>query len=205
MSEASKQTYEPAKTIQINSLVDQLTSYKREIYAYLDQALSLDARNQHNESIILYRKCMTLTRKVFDFVGQQVDRFQKLPDVVKIHSDLSKIYEQTKERLLVLEQQQQRHRETSKIDDSTTSRFADMSDEILNYTDQNSDQIIYSTDANATELFKIENNVQIFYIGNDGSVSTPSNPITLSIYSFKLVLAFFLKCPKWTSSSLHFS
>jgi hypothetical protein len=36
----------------------------------------------------------------------------------------------------------------------------------------------------ATELLRIDNGVQMFYIANDGTVSTPSQPATLSVYSF---------------------
>lgn len=36
----------------------------------------------------------------------------------------------------------------------------------------------------ASEILRVDNGVQIFYIADDGSVSTPSYPTTLSIYSF---------------------
>ena len=36
----------------------------------------------------------------------------------------------------------------------------------------------------ATELLTLNNGAQIFYIANDGTVSTPSFPTTLSVYSF---------------------
>ena len=36
----------------------------------------------------------------------------------------------------------------------------------------------------ATEILRIDNGVQLFYIANDGTVSTPSHPATLSVYSF---------------------
>jgi hypothetical protein len=36
----------------------------------------------------------------------------------------------------------------------------------------------------ATEICRLDNGVQMFYIASDGSVSTPSYPTTLSIYAF---------------------
>lgn len=36
----------------------------------------------------------------------------------------------------------------------------------------------------ATEILRVDNGVQLFYIADDGTVSTPSYPTTLSIYSF---------------------
>jgi hypothetical protein len=36
----------------------------------------------------------------------------------------------------------------------------------------------------ATEILRVDNGVQLFYIASDGTVSTPSHPATLSIYSF---------------------
>lgn len=38
--------------------------------------------------------------------------------------------------------------------------------------------------AKASEICRVDNGVQLFYIANDGSVSTPSHPTTLSIYAF---------------------
>jgi hypothetical protein len=176
MAEETRTATEPSRST-IDKLVDQLTSHKREIYAYLDQALNLDSKNQSDESIILYRKCLNMTQKTFEFVRKQFVSFQKVPEVIKIQSDLNKIYEQTSERLQFLE-------ESLSNVAKETSEFVDIADEVLNYTDP-SDQITYSNDANATELLKIDHSVKLFYISSDGSVSTPSHAASLSIYSFK--------------------
>ena len=62
-------------------------------------------------------------------------------------------------------------------------------DEILNDDNHNKADSsiieISSDEANATEIYKIESGVQLFYIAPDGSVSTPSYPTSLSVYLFK--------------------
>ncbi len=42
----------------------------------------------------------------------------------------------------------------------------------------------FKNEQKATELLRIDNGVQLFYIANDGTVSTPSYPTTLSFYLF---------------------
>jgi hypothetical protein len=158
--------------------LDKLQELKRESYAYLDQALNLDAAKQKNEAVIIYRKCAELLLKAISFIK---NGNSKSDEAKKIHQDFNVMLKKTLDRLELLEKDV-----GSKIIDEKNDEYLLVSDEILN--DKNASLIevnVNSNESNATEVCHIENGVQLFYISNDGSVSTPSYPTSLSIYLFK--------------------
>lgn len=202
------------KLTSTKSLLDTLTSLKREIFSYLDQALEIDQHisqlknsnvtsGAYDNAIILYEKSLSLTDEALKFYEKNSAEFSKNEEATKILDKLNSIKAQTLNRLKALQS------ETSKIEDI---EFLNIGDEVNLYNDDDiiiiDDQCDHSkpdlnkpndcviTDEKppapftvndskkATEILRLDNASNMFFIGTDGSVSTPSSPKTISIYSF---------------------
>ena len=169
-------------------ILDKLNGLKREAYAYLDQALNLDAAKQCNEAVIIYRKCSILLKKAIDYIKNENIDLVKCVEANKIHQDLNIMLKKTLDRLALLEKDVTNHVEVvSPPQSNNIDEYLLIGDEILN-EESNSSLIevnVSTSESNATEIYNIESGVQLFYIAPDGSVSTPSYPTSLSVYLFK--------------------
>jgi hypothetical protein len=182
----------------MRNLVDQFTSMKREAFIYLDEALSHDSLSNQENAIVLYEKSLESINKSLKFFEAYKMDLDQNEEAVKINTQLNRMKEQASDRLEQLK----------KPNKAIDAQFLDMSDQILDDTYDfvtieeeeeirppfsladsetrvnNNKQIDSNSLNKASELLNIENGAQIYYIANDGSVSTPSKPATLSIYSF---------------------
>lgn len=182
-------------------ILDKVIGMKREAYSKLDQALNLDASKQYNEAIVLYRKCIQLLNTAIEFIKTQNIDLNKSNEINKVDQDLHILLKQTIDRLELLENDLKKSQKSSAIASLSSSSVANVDDflligdEILNDSFEESnvnnqsvkliETNVESNDSNATEVYRVDNGVQLFYIAADGSVSTPSYPNTLTIYSFK--------------------
>lgn len=227
-------------SISISSLVDTLTSLKREIYQILHQALEVDqkvtsyknkpAPGDYDTAKILYDKSLALTEKAIQFYNTNVAKLAGNEEAIRTLNKLNSIKTQTVDRLKVL------NTTPSDID----IEFLDISDDVLLVDDVENNIIVVdeipaypklsdlkpTTENNdctvfvekneqplndydskkATEIFRMENNAQLFFIGTDGSVSTPTSMRNISVYSFDQDSQFhakekkisgFIKCGEW--------
>lgn len=183
---------ELAKRVKEQHLIDNLISLKREAFGYLDEALSTDTNNtkgKKDDAIYLYEKSLGIIDRALSYYESNKTKLEMDEDAVKINTQLNRMKAQATERLDYLRLIQ------------NNEEFLDLGDQILeneydfvtvdekNDTSNNDNKKVepIASETNfskASELLNIENGAQIYYIANDGSVSTPSYPTTLTIYSF---------------------
>ena len=194
----------------MNSLYDSLTSLKREVYSYLDQALTLDKqfsevqdKSKKLDVIILYQKSLEFVEKALHFYNANKEQLIQMPDAIDLVDKLNKIKLQTLDRLNVLNAM------LSSLGKEEDIEFLDISDDILSLDDDDDVILIESSDTKqatntgdckiienprkpvnltdskeATEIFRCQNAIRVFYIASDGTVSSPSKPTTISIFTF---------------------
>ncbi|CAF0899388.1 unnamed protein product [Brachionus calyciflorus] len=178
------------------ALVDKLANLKKEAFSNLDQALTMDSnesssnpqRNHVDQIIIMYEKCLNLIDQAVEFYEQNKSNLKHNETATTQHSHLISIRNQTLERLNKLKTDRMNNQ-------NRNSEFLSLSDEILNsndyliidelpQVDTTISQIPQNDFTKATEILHLNDGVQLFYIANDGTVSTPSYPTNLSIYTF---------------------
>ena len=194
----------------MNSLYDSLTSLKREVYSYLDQALTLDKQFSESQDkskkldvIIMYQKSLEFVEKALNFYNANKEQLSKMPDAIDLVDKLNKIKVQTVDRLNVLNAM------LSSLGKEEDIEFLDISDDILSVDDDDDVILIESSESapvtnkddckiienprkpvnlvdskEATEIFRCQNAIRLFYIASDGTVSSPSKPTTISIFTF---------------------
>jgi len=175
----------------------------------LNQNKEIKQPDAYSSVIILYEKSLALTEKALNYFNINKDKLNSQAEALSTLAKLNSMRDQAINRLNSLKSTFDTLK-TSEID----MKFLDIGDDVLlvdNYDDdivviddlppypgvttltKNDDCVIVSekpakpfeSDATkATELYRLENCAQLFYIGTDGSVSTPSSSKTLSIYSF---------------------
>lgn len=222
------------------SLIDTLTSIKREVYSYLDQALELDQQissstqksnpSAYDTVIVLYNKSLQLTEKALNYYNIHKEKLSTQDEAIRTLAKLNSIKNQTIDRLNVLKSSQS----TLKASDIDLS-FLNISDDVLGvdeideniilvddlpkYSETTANNEIVSTDkgfvesTKACEIFRLDNCAQLFYIGTDGSVSTPSSFKNISIFSFDKEsvkktkegkdISGFIKCGDWMYPLVH--
>lgn len=189
------------------SLVDRLYNLKREAFSSLDQALSFDTNEPNSntqkvdKSILMYEQSLDLIEKALAFYTDNKSAFVKNDICVTIHSHLISIRSQALERANKLKTIRVKNLNPKPMS-TLNSEFLAAGDEILSddfliideidtdYTLSGKDTIKneseekYKNFAKAKEFLRLDDGVQLFYIANDGSVSTPSYPTNMSLYLF---------------------
>ena len=179
----------PNKTTNAQTLFDTLTSLKREAFSMLDQALSIDAsvkNSVYESAVIIYRKGLTLLDNAIDYYKTNKDQLSSMNDAVKVYNQLIAMRNQVTTRLDEIANVNR--------DNNKNNHFLDMSDDVLLIEDDDNDIIVLDevntekkTDLdfeNANEICRFENSVQLFFIKTDGTVTTPSRPDTMTLYTF---------------------
>ncbi len=214
MAEITKSKSSP----NIGSLTDTLASLKREIYSYLDQALEIDQKitnskikpksDAYDNVKVLYEKSLRLTNQAIQFYNDHKDALSTQIEAVSTMKKLDSIKTQTTDRLRSIESRETEERnEVEFLDISDDVLLIDKYDEDIVIIDEKQPNAAVSDDCvivneqpatkfswadskKATEIVHIENCAQLFYIGTDGSVSTPSTSQNISIYSFEQYFLF---------------
>lgn len=179
------------------NLIDELSSIKREAFGYLNEALTNDSNTKTNNrmmTIVLYEKSIQLIDKGLKCFEKNKNQLEKNEDAVKINTQLSRMKTQANERLNYLNSSSKENNKNYQDefieigDDILEDDYDVVSNQDKNQPGAQTHQPNTSTQDNsfskASELMSIANGAQIYYIANDGSVSTPSYPTTLHIYSF---------------------
>ena len=159
-------------------------------------------------SVGLYQKALGIITNAIELYRANSASLGKLEEAVVLYNQLVRMRAQTAERLEYL--QSTANASSNYIQPTTlapsanfnNNAFLELADEVLSddeflIVDDNETQAATSSKsklqtrlgmdekfAKATEICRVDNGVQLFYIANDGSVSTPSHPTTLSIYAF---------------------
>lgn len=200
-------------TVSPQTLMDKFSSLKKEAYSHLDQALSFDSSAQASNPskidtlIIMYEKCLNLIDQATGYYENNeilLSTFSQ--EATQMYNQLKSVKIQTSDRINTLK--------TSRVSTlNSNTEFLDLGDQILNSDDDcviiedldDTAAVAIPRDfTKANEILSLENRVQLFYIANDGSVSTPSYPTSLSVYSFedsdskneKKILAF-IRVDNW--------
>jgi len=209
MAEITKSKSSP----NIGSLIDTLTSLKREIYSYLNQALEIDHKitdsnnksrlNAYDNVKVLYEKSLKLANEAMKFYNDNKEVLSMQSEAVSILKKLDSFKTQITDRLRSIESQtSELKNEMEFIEIGDDVLLVDKYDEDIVLVDERpaananeSDCVIvgekpkskldWADSERATEIFRLDNCAQLFYIGTDGSVSTPSNNQNISIYSFE--------------------
>jgi spartin len=185
---------ELTKKVREQHLIDNLISLKREAFGYLDEALSIDSttdkKSQKDNAIFLYEKSIGIIDRALNYYESNKTKLETDEDAVKISTQLNRMKAQANERLDYLkllknneefldlgDQILENEYDFVTVDENDTSNNENKKEE----SSTNNNQTNFSK---ASELLNIENGAQIYYIANDGTVSTPSYPTTLTIYSF---------------------
>jgi hypothetical protein len=212
MAEMTRDNQSDYKASNRTSPLDAFLSLKREAYATLDQALSIDSNANtvvnRDAAIVLYETSLTTIERALAFYKQNDAKLSESSEAVKLQSQLVKMRTQANDRLNLLKNEKfQSTTKSGATNNSSTIRsnnrtasneFLDLGDEILDNNDfliiddsafndrlqTNSNRTRTNEFEKATELISFDDGVKIFYIANDGSVSTESTLTTLSIYSF---------------------
>ncbi len=199
--------------IDSKSLLDKLNSLKRNAFNNLDRALEIDSTSNENnlrtdEAITLYERGLDSIDSAISFYETNQTYLNSFDEAKNIYARLKSLHEQTSERLNYLKTKRVSNKplyptmpaftSTANNASSFNEDFLEIGEDVLN-ADANDFLIIDDelmdrsklTNSNsktdfskATEVLCLDNGVKLFYIGNDGSVSTPSYPTTLSVYSF---------------------
>ena len=205
-------------------MFDKFAALKREAYASLNSALSIDTMNktknrqQTDAAILAYEKSLDQIMSSLKFYEANLANLAYFDEARKISGQLAEMRAQTEERLNLLKTERINYianqnktsttlypnlAKSKSAHDVNQSEFLHMGDDILNDcviiddfdSDNNNDGLPISASRDrlsqrikdftkANELIRIDNGVQLFYIADDGTVSTPSYPTTLSLYTF---------------------
>ena len=159
----------------------------------------------YDNVIILYEKSLSLTHGALDFYEKNKAVLSKSEEAATILNKLNAIKIQIVDRLKVLQS------ETTAIDKheflkiGNEGNLSNDADIIIIDDDQSvcekpelnkSNDCVITNEKSPTpfnlndskkaiEIIRLENSANMFFIGTDGSVSTPSSPKTISIYSFE--------------------
>jgi hypothetical protein len=164
--------------------------------------------SQLDTVILAYEASYSLVERAVHFYEANMRVLERENESRAINAQLTAIGAQTSERLAVLKSERLTAANRSLIQQIAKSKsafqlsdhdFLTIGDEILN----DDDCIIIDDVANtvpsatksplqdkikdfkkATEVVRIDDGVQLFYIADDGTVSTPSYPTTMSVYAF---------------------
>lgn len=186
------------------NLLERLVELKKQAYSQLNRALSIDTANrdakdasQADAAILAYETSLQLIQQALTFYTDNVQTLSNSEPARKLFSQLSEMQTQTVERTSTL--RSQRASTASKdLNSNEQEEFITIGDDILNdciiiddvdSNNNNPGNSVYNNQIKdferATELVRIDQGVQLFYIAADGTVSTPSYPTTLSVYSFE--------------------
>lgn len=215
MAELSKKPTTTGGSNNTGSLLDELTNLKREVYSNVDQALDCDQKllksadklknEDYENAIYLYQKSLSLTEKALNYYNIHKDKLSTKNEALQTVTKLEAIRSQAIERINTIRSNMSALN-TSNLD----TKFLEISDDVL-LVDDFDDLIIvedeasstepkknvskpeeaskkpfeYADSKRATELIRLENACRMFYIGTDGSVTTPSETKNISLYSFE--------------------
>lgn len=234
MAELSKKQPTAASELNTKSLLDELTNLKREVYSNVDQALDCDQKllkssskvkyEDYENAIYLYQKSLSLTEKALNYYNIHKDKLSTENEALQTVTKLEAIRSQAIERINTI-RSSMNNLNASNLD----TKFLEISDDVL-LVDDFDDMIIAENEASATEakasvakledaskkpfdyvdskrateLIRLENAARMFYIGTDGSVTTPSETTSISLYSFEQnngagegSIPGFIKCGDW--------
>ena len=100
----------------LDSLLDNFTRLKRDAYAKLDQALSVDQTNDSSETKMrLYESCLPLINKASVFYIENHDLLHSNEDAIKIYQQLNEMKRLTVERLEYLKKKTQKESRSKKM------------------------------------------------------------------------------------------
>ena len=163
----------------------------------------------YENAIFLYQKSLSLTEKALNYYNIHKETFSAENEAIQTATKLEAIRAQAIDRINTI-RSNLNTLQASDID----MRFLDIGDNVLldedfddlivveNENEQSTSEtktnnqeadsrletsknhFQYVDSKKAIELFKLENVARMFYIGTDGSVTTPSNSKSISIYSF---------------------
>ena len=176
----------------------------------IDSSNRAKNETQTDSAILAYEKSFDLIEKSLLFFAANRTILLQNEEASKFNMQLSEMQKQTEERLNTLKTERVKNSNTStqslfpQISKSKSSidfsdqEFLTIGDDILNdyliiddidYNAKsgavNNLQERIKNYKKASEIVRIDNGVQLFYIADDGTVSTPSYPTTLSVYSFE--------------------
>ena len=128
------------------SLLDKLSSLKREAYSHLDQALTFDSstpgapkssETKCDTAIIMYERCLRYIDDTLAFYQTNRAEFSGHDDAIRVYNHLVSMKNQTNERLNALKDERMRlvNGKSSKLTIDNTDGFLDIGDEILNDDD----------------------------------------------------------------------
>ena len=169
-----------------NDRVTRLKSMYDEGYLYIDQALTLDEQGQMEQAVHLYSKGINCINKglTIHCDASNCDA-QKLNTVRNLREKMMRTKAQVQSRLDILRTDSSVQRALAdpppSYESVSTLNDMDIGDSIMNDASDDFDSTYV---ANAKELYKIDDGVQIFFITPEGYVSAPSYPSQLRILEF---------------------
>ena len=159
----------------------QIKALHDEAYKYIQQGLTSDEQNRTEQAVTLYTNGLRCIDKALDIPYPQTGEATK-----KMVQKMKRTKTQIQTRVNELIQSDAAVARAiddppPSYDNATTpeSEF-----DFLFVEDEDIDSSYGSLAANAEEILKIEEGVQIFYITPEGYVSAPSYPAPLGIYKF---------------------
>lgn len=128
------------------SLLDKLSSLKREAYSHLDQALTFDSgtpgaptssETKCDTAIIMYERCLRYIDDTLAFYQTNRAELSGHDEAIRVYNHLVSMKNQTNERLNALKDERMRlvNQGRSKLTIDNTDGFLDIGDEILNDND----------------------------------------------------------------------
>ena len=168
--------------------MDQIKSLRDEAYLYIQQGLSCDEQNQSQQAYTLYNKGLTAIAKALKCernIPSSAKNGPKWDSTQKHIQKMEKTRLEIESRVQVLKQMTSVAQSISDPPPSyEMASTTSMEDDMNRILDEIDDTDCGIDAANATEIFKIPDGVQIFHISPEGHVSAPSYPSSLGIYKF---------------------
>ena len=177
-------------TMTSEQIMEAIKALKDEAYLYIEQALSCDEQDQPQQAFTLYNKGLSTINKGLQHarnIPEQARSGSTWENTQRYVLKMEKSKAQVESRIETL----RTHKDViqSQVDPppsyeiASSTSIQDDLDSILQDNDSQSSQ--FSVDAaNAVEVFKISDGVQVFYISAQGHVSAPSYPSSLGVYKF---------------------
>ena len=196
----------------LQDLYNSIYQLKKDAFGILDTALNADSETpSKNPNLLmvidLYEDALAKIKRGIDLYVRNASVMSRDESSIKLKKQLEQMREQTMERLdrlYSIRNNNTQSSSSSNVDKSSKSsnvqfsdkEYIDLGDELLtdnefliiegdiNANLNKSQENRLKSFAEATEIFRIDNGVEFFYIATDGSVSSSSEPQTLSIYAF---------------------
>ena len=161
-----------------------------EAYLYIEQALNLDENGSVNQALVLYQKGLACIDTACSTPHQGTQcRGQEWQKARNLIQKMQRSRQQIQSRL---ESMMQAQPKAAKMELDSPPSYEEATGSNASNIDMALDEILHddepgtadSSMSAATELFRIDDGVQIFFIKKDGYVSAPSYPSSLGIYKF---------------------